>query len=104
MNTYNRLHPRNWGLRARLLASMLALTLLPVVIASTFSIGQTSGALTSSIGADYRQQASVRANRVTDLLNEQLQGRGARDDHEGLGPREGVGREGRLPEEVAVQR
>jgi anti-anti-sigma regulatory factor/HAMP domain-containing protein len=59
-------------LRARLLISMLALTLLPLLIASALSARQTSTALTSSISADYRQQSAVRALRVAELLNEQV--------------------------------
>jgi anti-anti-sigma regulatory factor/HAMP domain-containing protein len=51
---------------------MLALTLLPLLIASALSARQTSTALTSSISADYRQQSAVRALRVAELLNEQV--------------------------------
>ena len=51
---------------------MLALTLLPLLIASALSARQTSAALTSSISADYRQQSTVRAGRIAELLNEQV--------------------------------
>jgi anti-anti-sigma regulatory factor/HAMP domain-containing protein len=51
---------------------MLALTLLPLLIASTLSVRQTSTALTTSISADYRQQSAIRAGRVAELLNEQV--------------------------------
>jgi anti-anti-sigma regulatory factor/HAMP domain-containing protein len=72
LNTQSALHPRNWRLRARLLVSMLALTLLPLLIASTLSARQSSATLTTSIGADYRQQSAIRASRVAELLNEQV--------------------------------
>ncbi|HET9221629.1 MAG TPA: STAS domain-containing protein [Roseiflexaceae bacterium] len=72
MNTQSPLHPRNWRLRARLLVSMLALTLLPLLIASTLSARQTRATLTTSISADYRQQSAIRASRVAELLNEQV--------------------------------
>jgi anti-anti-sigma regulatory factor/HAMP domain-containing protein len=51
---------------------MLALTLLPLIIASTLSARQTSAALTASISADYRQESATRANRVAELLNAQV--------------------------------
>src|SRR5262245_20583047 len=51
---------------------MLALTLLPLLIASTLTARQTSAALTTSISADYRQQSATRASPVAELLNEQV--------------------------------
>jgi anti-anti-sigma regulatory factor/HAMP domain-containing protein len=51
---------------------MLALTLLPLLIASTLSARQTSAALTTSISANYRQESVIRASRVAELLNEQV--------------------------------
>jgi anti-anti-sigma regulatory factor/HAMP domain-containing protein len=51
---------------------MLALTLLPLLIASVLSARQTSAALTSSISTDYRQQSTVRSGRIAELLNEQV--------------------------------
>jgi anti-anti-sigma regulatory factor/HAMP domain-containing protein len=51
---------------------MLALTLLPLLIASTLSARQTRATLTTSISADYRQESSIRASRIAELLNEQV--------------------------------
>ena len=51
---------------------MLALTLLPLLIASALSGRQTSNALMSSISADYRHESAIRAGRVAELLNEQV--------------------------------
>ncbi len=67
-----RVRPSTWGLRAQLLVSMLALTMLPLLIVSALSVMETSNALTENISADYRQQAAVRASRVAELIGEQI--------------------------------